>query len=240
VLFSLIRDVVDEFGGSDRLANELCDRVGEQFLDAVTDQAREYREEDPSRRLGMTELEAAMRWCPFSCEVVDLGKKDHELGNRYLDSDGSDYANPAGSRCIGSICLMWRWSDPFRGYCGLAGRPSYRPLGEPRRLPNRTPLPRPSASEQADLFDDEQLSKPTACVLVEVGVTVARGRSDLLAAAGAESAASKVWAEMHRSARRTCPTNGGLKCLSIRRRGSQLKTNMAVTNTGRSNSCAGS
>ena len=50
--------------------------------------------------------------------------------------------------------MSWRWLDPTRGYCGMAGRPTYQPLGEPRRLPNRTPLERPTASEQRDLFDD--------------------------------------------------------------------------------------
>jgi hypothetical protein len=80
------------------------------------------------------------------------GKKDAAIGNRYLDGDGQDdYANPAGCRCIGSMCLAWRWSDDLRGYCGLAGPVTYQPVGEPRRIPNRAPLRRPHESLARDL-----------------------------------------------------------------------------------------
>jgi hypothetical protein len=101
-ILNTIRTVVDEFGGSDALANTLCDRVGDVFLDALADQQSEYRPEDPPpRRLGHTELEAAMRWCPHVREVTPLGKgpKDAQVGNRYIDRDGSAYTNPAGCAC---------------------------------------------------------------------------------------------------------------------------------------------
>jgi hypothetical protein len=117
-----------------------------------------YREDDPPppRRLGHTELEAAMRWCPHAREATPAGKgpKDAAIGNRYIDRDGSDYANPAGCRCIGSLCMTWRWHDGLRGYCGLAGELRYQPPGEPRRLPNRHPLERPSESLARELFDE--------------------------------------------------------------------------------------
>jgi hypothetical protein len=155
-LFNLIRNVVDEFGGSDRLANELCDRVGDQFLDAVSSQVSEqYRDDELPRRLGHTELEAVMRWCPFVREVTSAGKsRNAAIGNRFTDRNGGEYGNPAGCCCVGSYCMSWRWIDDLRGYCGLAERPRFQPAGEPRRLPNRTPLPRPTASEQRDLFDE--------------------------------------------------------------------------------------
>jgi hypothetical protein len=161
-LYNTIRHVVGEHGGSDNLANELYDRIGDDFHDAVGQQVRESYaiDEDPPRKLGHTELEASMRWCPLARQVtpVGKGKKDAQIGNRYLDADGADYANPAGCRCTGSYCMSWRWLDSLRGNCGLAGRPHFQPINEPRRLPNRTPLPRPTASEQFDLFDDREAS----------------------------------------------------------------------------------
>src|SRR5262245_41761077 len=156
-IFNTIRDLVSKHGGSNELANELCDRVGDDFLDAVDAQfAEQYPEEDPPHRLGHTELEAAMRWRPFAREVTPVGKnrKDAAIGNRYVDGDGTEYNNPSGCACSGSYCMQWRWTDSLRGYCGLAGRPHFQPINEPRRFPNRKPLARPTASEQLDLFDD--------------------------------------------------------------------------------------
>jgi hypothetical protein len=159
-LFNTIRRLTEEFGGSEDLANALCDHVGDNFLDAVGDQVSEqWRDDAPPRRLGHTEVEAAMRWCPHAREATAAGKaKDVAIGNRWIDREGQDdYANPAGCRCIGSQCMSWRWIDDLRGYCGLAGRPHFQPIGEPRRFPNRTPLPRPTASEQRDLFDNDEV-----------------------------------------------------------------------------------
>jgi hypothetical protein len=105
--------------------------------------------------LGHTELEAAMRWCPHVREVTPAGKgpKDAQVGNRYIDRDGSAYNNPAGCACVASYCMQWRWLDDSRSYCGVSGRPTFQPLREPRRLANRTPLERPTTGEQRDLFD---------------------------------------------------------------------------------------
>ena len=154
-VYNLIRHIVGEFGASDALADDLCSQIGDTIEGAVIDRFHEQfaNDDPPPRRLGMTECEASLRWCPMAREVVSLGKKDAGIGNRYLDERGADYANPAGARCIGSYCTAWRWHDATRGYCGLAGRPTYQPIGEPRRLANRTPLERPTASEQRDLFD---------------------------------------------------------------------------------------
>jgi len=159
-IYNTIRNVVSEYGGGDNLADELCARLGDEFLDAVADQVSEqWRDDPPLRRLGHTEIEAAMRWCPHVREATAAGKaKDIAIGNRYLDREGQDYANPAGCRCIASQCMAWQWLDSIRGYCGLAERPRFQPVGEPRRFPNRTPLPRPTASEQRDLFDDDPVN----------------------------------------------------------------------------------
>jgi hypothetical protein len=157
-IYNAIRDVIESYGGGDAAVRAVCDVVDDEIAAAVRDQMAEYRPEDrlPSP-VGLTETEAAARWCPFAREVtpVGKGKKDAAIGNRYLDSDGSDFANPAGCRCIASYCLAWRWFDDLRGYCGLAGKPAFQPMREPRRLPNRTPLKRPTAAEQVDLFDLE-------------------------------------------------------------------------------------
>jgi hypothetical protein len=153
-IYNTIRAVVSEFGGSEALADELCTRVGDEIEDAVGERfSQQFREEDPPpRRLGHTEIEASMRACPFAREVIALdGKRERSVGNRYTGPDGGDYANPAGCRCIGSYCMAWRWLDALRGCCGMTERPRYQPLGEPRRLANRTPLERPSESLARDL-----------------------------------------------------------------------------------------
>jgi hypothetical protein len=156
-LFNTIRRVVDEFGSTPELASALCTEVGDEFLAAVHNQVREQTGDEPApRRLGHTELEAHMRWCSFAREVTPVGKgpKDAAIGNRYLDRNGSEYANPAGCACIASYCMSWRWLDDLRGHCGLAGQPTFQPMREPRQFVNRTPLERPTASEQVDLFDE--------------------------------------------------------------------------------------
>lgn len=55
--------------------------------------------------------EATGRNCPLLYAAM--------LGAAVRESDGDAY-------CRVSDCPMWRWDDPdipFRGYCGLAGRP---------------------------------------------------------------------------------------------------------------------
>jgi hypothetical protein len=159
-VFNTIHRIIDGHGIDDNVVDQLCTEVSELVNEAVHDAVREHIDESvPAprpQRLGMTENQAALRWCPFAREVIEVGaKKTHGIGNRYLGSGEDDYANPAGCRCIGSMCLAWRWSDETRGYCGLAGPVIYQPVGEPRRVPNRRPLARPTASEQHDLFDEQ-------------------------------------------------------------------------------------
>jgi len=159
MLFSTIRRVLAESGVGEQVADLVVTEVGELYLDAVRDAVREHIDEGTTPRqshFGLTETEASMCWCPMAREATPVGKgpKDAAIGNRYVDRDGSDYANPAGARCIGSMCTCWRWDSKRRGHCGLAGPIAYQSLGEPRHIPHRTPLERPTASEQADLFGE--------------------------------------------------------------------------------------
>jgi hypothetical protein len=84
--------------------------------------------------MAMTEADAKTKWCPFvRCDGT----------NRHW---GSDHEAAPISRCVGSRCMAWRWSNwklghdpsykggamaaaferenPLHGFCGLAGRPS--------------------------------------------------------------------------------------------------------------------
>jgi hypothetical protein len=66
----------------------------------------------------MTEEQARTKWCP-------MVRFQHQLGtNRDACFDH------AGTHCIGSDCMMWRWDveacregpEVDHGYCGLAGK----------------------------------------------------------------------------------------------------------------------
>lgn len=83
----------------------------------------------------MIEAEAKKKWCP----MVRAGTKGSNFfvsgnwqGNEITEIDTREY-----TRCIGSACMMWRWSmladddgqalgitakSKTNGYCGLAGR----------------------------------------------------------------------------------------------------------------------
>jgi hypothetical protein len=156
-LFNTVHRIIDGHGIDDNVVDQLCTEVGDLLNEAVADAVREHVGEGAStparpQRLGMTENQAAMRWCPMVREVIETNnKKTHGIGNRYLGNDGGDYTNPAGARCIGGMCLCWRWDSERRGHCGLAGLVAYQPPGEPRRIPNRTPLPRPDENLAKDL-----------------------------------------------------------------------------------------
>jgi hypothetical protein len=74
----------------------------------------------------LTEEDARWRWCPFA-RVTDAG--DHVV-NR--DGTLGKLGKPeAGTYCVASDCMAWRWeinevgrrSSGNRGYCGLAGAP---------------------------------------------------------------------------------------------------------------------
>lgn len=61
----------------------------------------------------MKEEEAKTKWCP-------LVRRAGEYGN--ADADGLQRP----TKCVGSACMMWRWSSSpcaGLGYCGLAGKP---------------------------------------------------------------------------------------------------------------------
>lgn len=59
----------------------------------------------------MTEDEAKTKWCP-------MARPDNQTAanRRYVDGEAMK-----NSRCLGSGCMMWRWSGKTTGYCGLAG-----------------------------------------------------------------------------------------------------------------------
>ena len=138
-LYNRLRAVVDNHGHNQALARELCDVVGDEIAAAKQDALSGHLEDPPPKLLGMTEPEAAVCWCPLVREVTPVGKgaKDVAIGNRYIDKNGSEYANPAGCACIASNCMFRRWDSPTRGHCGLAGPVTYQPLGESRRRVSR-------------------------------------------------------------------------------------------------------
>jgi hypothetical protein len=78
----------------------------------------------------MTEDEAKTKWCAHVRHTaLPMSNGDSAM----YDNRSSEVAFHAAARCIASECMAWRWepirgfSDeemtPFKGYCGLAGRP---------------------------------------------------------------------------------------------------------------------
>ena len=68
----------------------------------------------------MTETEAKRRWCPMA-KLVMGSQPQSAVANR-----GPQGEPAAGSFCIASQCMVWRWEvaqEGTSGYCGLAGRP---------------------------------------------------------------------------------------------------------------------
>lgn len=64
------------------------------------------------------------KWCPF---VRFHAEGSNAVSNR---DEGIDDGNPGTSRCIGAVCMAWRWNEhktddarTHHGYCGLAGKP---------------------------------------------------------------------------------------------------------------------
>ena len=93
----------------------------------------------------LTEDEAKERWCPFARYSHDNAPASNRWNQ--MEPPEEPYAlKPVACRCIGSVCMAWRWGqkrnpdwDPLnnglhspaayvvdteRGFCGLAGRPS--------------------------------------------------------------------------------------------------------------------
>lgn len=82
----------------------------------------------------MDEQEALQRWCPFSRVALIEGMS----ANRTSSLGKGGYADIAEeTRCLGSGCMAWRWTDIHNaqgqripmpqgnpdGCCGLAGKP---------------------------------------------------------------------------------------------------------------------
>jgi hypothetical protein len=78
----------------------------------------------------MTEEQAKTKWCPMVRGGLNVYPT---YGN--VQEPGPEQRNPAGARCIGSHCMMWRWTraaeqvrvrdeihlSSGEGRCGLAG-----------------------------------------------------------------------------------------------------------------------
>ena len=76
----------------------------------------------------MTEDEAKTKWCPFV--RINSISGDQFSFNRMdmtnAKNDSLEYRVGADleiARCIGSLCMAWRWQNSLDGYCGLAGKP---------------------------------------------------------------------------------------------------------------------
>lgn len=81
----------------------------------------------------VTEAEASARWCP----EVRLGAGSRMANGVIVVNSNTPVCNRVDigentaailGRCVGSMCMMWRWMDSNntspnlrRGYCGLAG-----------------------------------------------------------------------------------------------------------------------
>lgn len=78
--------------------------------------------------------EAKKKWCPM-VRLIAVTDKNEVINstsyNKAMQVKEERIITPAGSTCIASDCMMWRWeyervvSMPKRttsGYCGLAGR----------------------------------------------------------------------------------------------------------------------
>jgi hypothetical protein len=61
----------------------------------------------------LTENSAMKKWCPFTG------------AERIIPAYGNEGEPPYRGRCIGFLCMAWRWEDRLheRGYCGMAGKP---------------------------------------------------------------------------------------------------------------------
>lgn len=73
----------------------------------------------------MTEDDAKTKWCPHA-RVVTYAADGEPLMTATNRVSGGVLR--AGSDCIASACMSWRWTQRSgtprnHGYCGLAGRP---------------------------------------------------------------------------------------------------------------------
>jgi hypothetical protein len=92
----------------------------------------------------MTEDEARTKWCPFARCLTTIDNDGNPIALTAINRAAGDVA---GSLCIASACMAWRFTDYFNeqhrltrkvtiepapdgwsetnreGHCGLAGRP---------------------------------------------------------------------------------------------------------------------
>lgn len=73
----------------------------------------------------MTEDEAKLLWCPEARVSLYHRSTDANRMVRYGSGEGSEdhQAFLKETRCLGSGCMAWRWSNRATGYCGKAGKP---------------------------------------------------------------------------------------------------------------------
>lgn len=80
----------------------------------------------------VTVQEAAQLWCPQARivrnETLNTPNASHDVLIGGVNRDAlsparHDRVFPHSCRCIASNCMLWRWHDKGRGYCGLAGQP---------------------------------------------------------------------------------------------------------------------
>lgn len=69
----------------------------------------------------LTETEAKTRWCPFAHY-----SHEHNRGTKNKEPIPS-----IGARCLGSGCMLWRWSSltDQTGFCGMGTHPAWNGNG---------------------------------------------------------------------------------------------------------------
>lgn len=115
---SALIERLEKASGPDRVLDEAI--VCAFFPQATFDQPRERE---------VTEEEAKTKWCPFARVPVDAA--GYAAGNRFdtKSSTATEYNDL--SRCIGSACMAWQWTEfnlsdfnepalPVGGKCGLS------------------------------------------------------------------------------------------------------------------------
>jgi hypothetical protein len=75
------------------------------------------------------EGDAGEFWCPQTRIYNPISKvSGYNAVTFILDTEETDSLNETVAYCRGARCMMWRYvnhhPDSFKGYCGLAGKPS--------------------------------------------------------------------------------------------------------------------
>lgn len=70
----------------------------------------------------LAEKEAKKKWCPFSVTGLHAGNGGVSVNRAVGDGHGGEFDITAYTRCLGSECMAWQFSDLTNkyGYCGLA------------------------------------------------------------------------------------------------------------------------